>query len=161
PSTGPCCLVRKQCCALTPRRTMDALGESVVMPHPIDQQIFNGDEIKSVHHATAVLVREITPSPGNAFMHPRRDLATLGAFGCTLLGFGQARLYLGQCMFLDAKEAWMSYGVSGREGGKVCESYVNANLLPRLRQGRWFYALTRNRDIPLAGAAAPDGGGLR
>src|SRR5262245_61713950 len=85
--TGPCCLMREQVCELTPRRVVNTLGETVIMHHPIDRQILDSDHIKPVHDATAVLMGEVTPAPGDAFIDSCHDLAPLGAFWGILLRF--------------------------------------------------------------------------
>src|SRR5262245_6951008 len=79
-ATGACCLVRKEASELTPRHIMNTLGETVIMRHPLDRQLFNDDEIKHVHDATTVLMGEVAASPGNTFMHPRDHLAAAGIF---------------------------------------------------------------------------------
>src|SRR5262249_24582734 len=68
-TTGPCCLVRKHIRELRTRRVSDALGEAMVVQHPVDRQILNRYQITGLHDATALLVRKIAPSPGDALMH--------------------------------------------------------------------------------------------
>src|SRR5215468_12294995 len=60
--TGPCCLVGEGSGKLRPRRVSDALGEAMVVQHPVDCEVFDGDQIKGSDDATAVLVGEIAPS---------------------------------------------------------------------------------------------------
>src|SRR6476619_3355795 len=102
--TGPCCLVRKEAGELIPRGVMNALGETMVMRHPVDRQVLHGDEVKRVHDAAAVLMGEVTAPPYNAFMDPRHDLAPSGALGCAFLLFGQATLCLRKRLFFATKE---------------------------------------------------------
>src|SRR5574340_1298634 len=78
PPTGPCCLVGEKRCEQSPRRVRDALDEAMVVQHPIDRKVLDGDQIKGVHEATAVLVREIAPSPSRALMDTGHDPASLG-----------------------------------------------------------------------------------
>src|SRR5262249_44692675 len=73
-STGPCCLVRKKGGELTPRGVMNAFGQTMVMRLPFDRKVFNGDQIKLLDHATAVLVGEIPPPPGATFRPAGDDL---------------------------------------------------------------------------------------
>src|SRR5262249_16195505 len=47
------------------------------------------------------------------------------------------------------------------QGGECFEPDINAHLLPDLRQGQRLGTLAREADVPLAGAATPDGGRLR
>ena len=104
-STGPCCLVRKKGGELTPRGVMNAFGQTMVMRHPVDRQVFNGDQIKLLDHATAVLVGEITPSPGATFMHAGDDLTPSCSLRRPLLFVRKAPLCFGKGVLLLAKEA--------------------------------------------------------
>ena len=69
PATGPCCLVRKEAGELTPRRITNALGETMVVDHPVDRQVLDRDQIKGVDNATAVLVSEVAAPPAGALIH--------------------------------------------------------------------------------------------
>src|SRR5258707_12881854 len=62
-STGACSLVRKEVRELAPRRVMDALSKTMGMHHPIDRQVFNGNDIKRVRDTAAVLMSQVPPSP--------------------------------------------------------------------------------------------------
>jgi hypothetical protein len=68
PATGPCRLVRKEAGELTPRRVMDTLGQTMGVRHPVDRQVLHRAHVKLVDNATAVLMREIAPSPACPFM---------------------------------------------------------------------------------------------
>jgi hypothetical protein len=41
---------------------MDALGETMVVRHPVDRQVFHGDPVKLIDDATALLVSRPLPS---------------------------------------------------------------------------------------------------
>ena len=160
PATGPCCLVRKQVCELTPRRVLNALGETMVMRHPVDRQILHRDYIEDVDNPAAVLVGEIAPSPPRAFMHARHHLTPFRALRRTLFFLAEATLHLRQRLFFSAEEARVSDLLPSAEGGERFQADINPNLLPGFWQGRRFRTLTGEADIPLVGAAAADGGRL-
>jgi hypothetical protein len=127
---GPCCLVRKEGSELTPRGVANALGETMVMRHPVDRKVFNCDEIKDVDDTTAVLVGEVTAPPGDTLMDSRHHTASLGAFGRSLFFFCETTLRPGKRLFLLAEEARVGNLLSVAEGGKGFQPHVNADLLP-------------------------------
>src|SRR5262249_48250212 len=100
--TGPCCLVGEIGSELRPRRVSEALGQALVMHHPVDRQILNRDQINGVHEATAVLKCEVAPSPGGGLMDPCYDRAPRFSLRCFLLGRRQTSLRFGKCPFLLA-----------------------------------------------------------
>jgi hypothetical protein len=55
------------------------------MDHAIGRQVFYCDQVKLIDDATAVLMREITASPGDAFMDARDHMPVLGALWHPLL----------------------------------------------------------------------------
>src|SRR5487761_2360901 len=99
-------------------------------------------------------------SPGHTLMHTRHHTTAPGALRRSLLFFGEAPLRLGKRLFLVAKEARVGNLSTRAEGGEGLESYVNADVLPRLRQRRWLSTFRREADIPLACAPPADGGGF-
>src|SRR5260221_7767976 len=66
--TGPGCLVGDVRCERGPRRSMDALGETGGMPHPVYRQVVDGNHRKGVDEPAAVLVCEVPPAPGEALV---------------------------------------------------------------------------------------------
>src|SRR5262249_818659 len=124
-------------------------------------QVFNGDDIKAVNDATAVLVGAITPSPSDTFMDSCHNLAPSGTLRCVLLFFRETTLCVGKLLFLFAKDAWAgNLGASGKHW-KGLQSYVDAHALPRICQWHWLDAFARKRDIPLTRATALYRGSLR
>jgi hypothetical protein len=130
------------------------------MCHPLDRQIFDGDQINTVHDTTAVLVREVAPSPGDPLMRACDDLAPCGALSCTQLFSGKPPLRFAKRPLLLAEEARVGKRLSSAEGSKRFHAHVNPYLLASFWQWRWFCALTGEPDIPLARAAARDRGRL-
>src|SRR5689334_9726288 len=127
-STGACSLVRKEVRELAPRRVMDALSKTLGMHHPIDRQVFNGNDIKRIRDTAAVLMSKVTPSPHAALVDSGHHRAPRRAFGRAFLGFTQTTLCLGECLFLLAEEARIGNRVTTGERGKCLESYVNAQM---------------------------------
>jgi hypothetical protein len=114
-STGPCCLLRKKVCELAPRRIMNALRETLVVRHPVDREVFNGNHITGVDDATTVLVGEVAPAPDGAFIHTSNDFAPRGAFRRAHFFRGKAPRCLATCLFFLAEEAW-----SGKQSPAQC-----------------------------------------
>jgi hypothetical protein len=158
--TGPCCLVGQQVCELTPGGVVDTLGKTMVMRHPVDRQVFHCDQVKLVHDAAAVLLGEVAAAPRAALVDPGHHLAPLGALQRALLGLAQATLRLSERLLLMAEEAWIGNRLLRAEHGERLQPHVHTHLLPRLRQWRGFSTLARKSDVPFAGTAAPNGGGL-
>ena len=104
---------------MTPRRVMDALGETVVVHHPVDRQILDRDQVKGVHDATAVLMREVAPPPRDALMHSRHHLAPFGALRCAFLLFAEATLHLGKRLFLWRKKRGLAISCPSLRVAKV------------------------------------------
>src|SRR5215468_1624816 len=93
-------------------------------------------------------------------MHAGDYLVPRGAFRRALLFLRETALDFGQRLFLSAKEAWVGNLLPIAQGGEGLEAHVYAHLLSRFRQGQRFSTLAGEADIPLAGAAAADGGCL-
>src|SRR5258707_13550855 len=83
--TGPCCLVGEEVCELTPRGVQDALRETMVVHHPIDRKVFNGNHVEPIDDVAAVLMREVAATPGAALIDAGHHLAPLGALRRALL----------------------------------------------------------------------------
>jgi len=135
---------------------MNALGKTMIVRHPVNRQILDRDQIKLVDDAATVLVGEVAPSPARSLMYACHDLAPLGAFWRPLLLLAEAALRLGECVFFASEEAWVGDLLPVTEGGEGLQPHVNADLLPRLKQGRWLGALTGETDVPFARAAPAD-----
>jgi hypothetical protein len=126
------------------------------MDHAIDRQVFYRDQVKLIDDATAMLMRKITASPGDAFMDACDHMPVFGARWRPLLQLPVRTLYLGECPFLTTEEALVGNFLTCREGGESLQTYINAHPLPCLWQGRRLGALTREADISLPRAAAAD-----
>ena len=118
-------------CELAPRRVMNALGETMVVHHPIDRQIFDSDQIKGVDDAAAVLMGEVAAPPGDALMHPRHhSCAARRAQACpSPLCSGAAAPWPAPVPRGGRSAGWRSPRPCER--GEGLQSHINANLLAR------------------------------
>ena len=149
--TGPCCLVREKVCELTPRGVMNALGETMVVRHPVDRQVFHSDQIKGVDDAAAVLVGEIAPSPGDALMHPRHHLAPLGTLRRPLLFFAESDAGPWPAPFLQhgRSAGWRSPDLSLRVANVFSPTSM-PTCRPVAGKRCWLGAFAGEADIPFA-----------
>jgi hypothetical protein len=138
-----------------PGRVTDAFGETMIVHHPVDVQIFHTDHPKTVYNLPALLMGEVLTPERDALMDTRYDFAMLTPFGCTLCQFGVLALHLGQRLFLFAEEARVLdlRGIGKRRKG--FESHVNTHL-----SIRWLKALGltlhREAHVPLARRSTGD-----
>ncbi len=125
------------------------------MEHSVDFQIFNRYQSKAVDYPTAMLVREIVPTPRCSFMHTGYYFAPLGPLWSTLFLFGEQALSLSKGLLLSAKEAWTFNAVAIRQSSKGFEANVYPYLFIRSWQsGR--LPLTRYSGVPFARATLTD-----
>src|SRR5690348_17275030 len=111
---------------------MNTLSETVAMRHPVDCEVFDGDQIISVGDAPAMLVGEVPAPPGDALMHARHRMPMFGSLRRPLLQFAVGALDLGKRLLLGAEETRVGDLLARREGGKRLQAHVNAHLSPSL-----------------------------
>src|SRR5581483_4978906 len=99
---------------LRPCRVTNALGQTMVMHHPIDVQVFHADDTETVYDLARLLMGEGISSEGNPFVNSGDGFAVLLAFRCFLCQFTMLALHLCQCLFLLAKEFGVGYLFTGR-----------------------------------------------
>src|SRR5687767_10073868 len=73
--SGPCCLHTHECQKPRPRCIRDALGQTMIVHHPVDLQILYRYQSEAVHYMAGVLVCEIVPSPHSTLVHPSYNFA--------------------------------------------------------------------------------------
>ena len=132
-----------------PRGICNAFGQTMIMQHSLDLQIFHADHPKTVNNLPTLLMGEIVPFEGNPLMDSRNHLPMLAAFSCALGQFGEFPLSLCQCLlFLAEKPGVLNcFGIG--KGGKGFEPNIN----PHRGRGFWqSFRLTLHRegDIPFA-----------
>ncbi len=113
------------------------------MYHPIHREVLNGNQVKLLHNASAVLVGKIAPPPRAALIDTGHHLAPRCPFRRALFLLAEAALGLGERLLFFTEEAWVGNRLLGAEHGEGLEAHVNAHLLPRLRQRRRRGALAR------------------
>src|SRR6266480_2590594 len=84
-----------------PRDVMNTLGQTVIMGHTVDLQVFDTDDPIRVDNLTALLVGEVLPSPTGTFMNSRYCLPVFAAFRRAFRELGVLALYLCQGFFFS------------------------------------------------------------
>ena len=159
-STGPCCLVREKCSELRPRRILDTFGEAMIVDHPIDRQVFDGNHIEAVDQATTLLMSKVRAPVPDPLMDTRHNPPAFPAFRGALGGSRQFPLRALQVFFIRAQELWAWDTFPSREGGKTQQAHVNAYRFSR--GWEWLYGhFARYRHVPLARRRATDGARFR
>src|SRR6266699_1833890 len=113
--------LRKEC---RPRGICNAFSETMGMHHAADGQILDGNDAKAIDDLSTLLVGEVPPPPGNAFMRPRYGLAVLVPFWRSLGKFAVLALHFCQGLLFLAEKAWVGNLFPSREGGKGLESHI-------------------------------------
>ena len=116
--TSVCCFVGEVSGKLRPRGILNTLGQTVVMHHPVDRQIFDSDEVASVNDTPALLVTKIAPPIPNALMHARNNLATLPAFRRALWRSRKFALGTLQVFLISTQKLRARHLLTRREGGR-------------------------------------------
>ena len=62
-----------------PTRVMNALGQTMMVGHAVDVQIFRGNDTVAIDDRAALLVGEVLSTPGNALVDTSHSLAMLAA----------------------------------------------------------------------------------
>jgi len=139
----------------TSRGVYNAFGETMVMGHAVDLQVFDTDDPVRVDDLVAFLVGEILPPPSNPLMHTGYSLTVFAAFWCPFGKPGMLALDFGKGLFFFPKEAGVVDFFTGREGSERLESHINAHLFGAFWQA-FRFALHREADVPLARGRAMD-----
>jgi hypothetical protein len=127
PSASFCRFAGEVIKELRPCRIGNTFGQTMIVNHSVDMQIFNTDGSKRVDNPSALLVGEIVASPFDAFMHPSDHLAMPAPLVGAFLQAGVFVLNLRQGLFFVAEEARIGNFLPGGEGGKGFESNINAD----------------------------------
>jgi hypothetical protein len=142
-----------------PTGVMNALGQTMVVNHPIDVEVFDTDETIGVDNTTAPLMGEVIPFEGDALMHTGNRFAMLAPLWCAFRQFGVLTLDFGQGFLFLAEKARVVNFLPIGEGSKRLQPHVNPDL-SRVLSKLLRFALHREGSIPLAGAALADGEGF-
>ncbi len=128
---------------------MNAFGETMIMGHTVDMQVFYTDDPKAINDLAAFLMGEISTSERNPLMDTGNDLAMLLPLWCPFGKFGVLALDFSQGLLFLTKEARILDGFRVGERRKGFQSDIDANLLSTIRQTLWL-PLHGKRSIPLA-----------
>jgi len=116
-----------------PRGICNAFGQTVIMNHSVDLQVFHTDDPETIYDLAAFLVGEVVSSEGDPLMHSCYDLAVLPSLRRALRKFGVFPLPVSQGFLFFTKEPGVFNLFTGRECSKRFESHVNTYL------GRGFW----------------------
>src|SRR6266567_1638234 len=139
-----------------PRGICNALGQTMIVNHPLHMEVFDTDHPETVDDLPTVLMGEVLPSKLHPFMDTRYYLAMLPSFRGPLRQFGVLTLHFGKGFLFRAHEARIGYLLSIGESGKGFQSDIDPHSSAGCWQACWF-CLTRERSIPFAGTALVDG----
>ncbi|HEX6478658.1 MAG TPA: hypothetical protein VF043_07425 [Ktedonobacteraceae bacterium] len=142
-----------------PRRVMNALGQTMIMRHAVDMQVFHTDDSMGIDDLTAFLMGEVIASECNSLMHTGYDFTMLMTFRSTFCQFALLALHFSKGLFLFAKETGIANLTVSRQGSKRLEPYVNPHLCSTFRQA-FRLTLTRERSIPFTSRGTLDGESL-
>ncbi len=112
-----------------PRRISNAFGQTMIMHHAIDAQIFHTDQAIVSNNVMAVLMGEIASKEGDAFVYTSNDLAMFAALSRPLGQFRMPALHFGKGFLFLTKEPGVLNRFSCGKGGKGFESHINAHWL--------------------------------
>ena len=155
-STGTCSLAEEDRGKLSPRSVLDTLGETAVMHHLVDREVFDSDHVEAIDYPSALLVREVVTAESDAFMDTSNWFAALRPFRRSLRLFRKASLHLRQRLFVSPEESWIGDPLTCGERCEVGEANVNAHRLGRLRRCLIRNGFAGKGDVPFARAGALD-----
>ena len=158
--TSICCFVGEVGGKLRPGCIVNRLGQTVVMHHLIDREVFHRDDVKPVDDLAALLMGKIMAPIGNPFVHAAHDLAALPPLRRALRRCRELALRALQVVFVGAQKFWTGRAFSRREGGETQQPHINPHGFSSRRQ--WLRVhLAGNRDIPFASRPPAYRAGLR
>ncbi len=123
---------------LRPGGIGNAFGETMVVGHAVDVQVFYSNHAVVIDDLAAFLVREVVASEGNPFMHASHNFAMLATLGCVFGEFAMLALRLSQRLLFLAKEARVLNLCAIRESRERLESDINPYLGGKFRQSLRF-----------------------
>jgi len=139
-----------------PRGIVNALGQTVVMDHVVDTQVFHADDAIAIHNVAAFLMREVVTAESNPFMYPRNCFTVFASLRSPLSKLGVLALHFLQGFFFLAKKARVGDLFASGECSERFQANIETYSLIALWQALGFY-FARERSIPLASAALLDG----
>jgi hypothetical protein len=87
-TTGTFSLVGKYGAELAPCGITDALGETMVLDHTFDVQLFNGNDAEAIDQTTGILMTKIMAAVSDTLVDTGENLVGFTPFTASLLGLG-------------------------------------------------------------------------
>ena len=149
-------LVRRVVDQLTPSSIGYALGETVVLEHPVNIQVLEGNDAKLVHQLATEFVGKISAAVRDALVYLGDNPTPPSSFGRTLLGLAQLALGACQSLLVLAEEARIRDMFTRTERGERVKPNVNTNSF-RLIGQRLGFDFTREASVPIARSSTANG----
>ena len=149
-------LVRRVVDQLTPSSIGYALGETVVLEHPVNIQVLKRNDAKLVDQPPTEFVGKISAAVGDALVYLGDHAPPPGSFGRSLLGFAQLPLGFRQSLLILAEETRIRDMLARTEGGERVKPYVNTNGLWFIGQ-RLGFNFTSEAGVPVASSSTANG----
>ena len=151
--------VRKIVKELPPCHIENAFGKAVVVNHPVNVQVFNGDDTSLVDKVPAKLVSEVGTPVCSTLLDMRNDFASLGSLRRPLRLFTHSSLSFSKSLFSGTKETGIVDDLARRKSGETRKSDINTHSFFRFWK-RIIGDFTAKRHEPLASAGTSDTAGL-
>src|SRR5258708_38121465 len=103
-ATGAGRLGRKEVRQLAPRRVLEALSQTMGLPHALDRHVCNGTERNRVRETAAVVLSKVAPSPQAARVDAAHHRAPPRPFGRASRGWTQTTRCHRACLFRFAAD---------------------------------------------------------
>src|SRR3989442_5104652 len=142
-----------------PRGVCNALGQTMMVNHPVHMQVFDTDHTEPVDDLPGLLMGEVISTEPSPFMDTRHDFTVLPTFRSAFSQLSMLALDFGQGFFFLAEKAGVTYFFTIAETSKRLQSHVNAYLSSN-RVKSFRLALTRKADVPFARTATADSASL-
>ena len=138
------------------RRVVCGEGETAVVEHEREIQVFDGDQAVLAGQVGRGLVPEVTPLVGDAFLQDGDPARRLAPTGAELLAAGHAPLSDAQISKRRAQPTRVINERTVRKGKQAVQSHVHANDGPCVDNGSRLGQVQLQTDVPLAARAALD-----
>lgn len=144
-----------------PGRVRNRFCEAVIVDHAVDFKVFDRDETESVDDFASRLMNKISPTESDSLVNTGNGFSTFGALRSAIGFLAQFALYLGQFLFVRAKEFWVVNDISCGKRGESRQPNVDADAIGRGRQRCWCLDFTGERCVPFPSRRTADSAGLR
>ena len=142
-----------------PRGVCNALGQTMMVNHPVHMQVFDTDHTEPVDDLPGLLMGEVISTEPSPFMDTRHDFTVLAPFRSAFSQLSMLALDFGQGFLFLAEKAGVTYFFTIAERSKRLQSHVNAYLSSnRVKSLR--LALARKADVPFARTAPAESASL-